>query len=327
MRVLIDQQRLLPSDTDRKVVMAVVRNIVLRDKANSNPVDRVVDVFNDHCRAASPADRQQYHLGWLGTNTLAMLVPDPGPEAAIELGEQILEVTGLLRQSICLTFSDVKQAQATCQFQRGHIGEVRARPLPRWKRLTDIILASSLLLISASFLLLVSILIRITSKGPALYRQKRVGLGGRAFDMYKLRTMEAGADEGRQHLMEYNERDGGPFKMENDPRVTWIGRILRRTSMDELPQLFNVLRGDMSMVGPRPLPCEEWIPSKGWYSLRHDVTPGLTCYWQVDGRCRNVNFDEWMKMDLDYINRHTLRTDLKLILQTIHTVLWQTGGE
>lgn len=326
MQALIDERRLMPSDTETPVVMVVIRNILLRDKNNSAQVDRVVDVFHDCRQAAAPEDRDRYYLGWLGTNTVAMLMPYTSPEAATELAEQILQVTGLPRQSICLTFSDVKQAQAACKFQRGHIGEVRARPLPRWKRCLDILLGCSLLLVSAPFLLLACLMIRITSKGPAIYCQQRVGLGGRPFGMYKLRTMQLGADEARLHLMEYNERDGGPFKMENDPRITWIGKILRRTSMDELPQLFNVIRGDMSLVGPRPLPCDEWVPSKGWYSLRHDVTPGLTCYWQIDGRCRNVNFDEWMKMDLDYIDQRTLRNDLKLIWKTVHTVLLHKGA-
>ena len=327
MRALIDAERLKPYGAATPVAMVIIRDVLLKTADEISHVDGVVKIFNECCRNASPEQVHDYHLGWLGTNTLAILMPYTGASDSTAIAERILSETKLPRHSICLSFSDIDQAQASCEFQRAHLGEARVQLMPWWKRMIDITVAATILFLTLPILAVAALAVRMTSRGPAIFRQMRVGLGGRPFEMFKLRTMQVGAEYDKDKLLEHNERDGGPFKMDHDPRVTWVGTILRRTSIDELPQLFNVLRGDMSMVGPRPLPCDEWVPTEGWYALRHDVTPGLTCFWQVNGRYRNVTFEEWMKMDLDYISQRTMRTDLKLILQTIYTVVCQKGAK
>ncbi len=195
------------------------------------------------------------------------------------------------------------------------------KPLPLWKRLLDIVVASLLLVLTMPILVLAAIAIKCTSPGPVLFRQRRAGLGGKPFTMYKLRTMYGDAEKRRAELLALNERDGPAFKIRNDPRVTPVGRYLRKTCIDELPQLWNVLRGDMTLVGPRPLPCEESDGCTVWQKRRLDVTPGLTCIWQAQSGKERVPFAEWMRMDLRYIERRSLWQDLKLLAKTFWAVV------
>jgi lipopolysaccharide/colanic/teichoic acid biosynthesis glycosyltransferase len=176
------------------------------------------------------------------------------------------------------------------------------------------------LFLLAPLFLLVALAIKLTSRGPIIFTQWRSGLGGRPFRMYKFRTMVTGAEQLRAAYLLHNEQDGPAFKITNDPRVTTLGRWLRMTSIDEFPQLWNVLRGEMSLVGPRPLPCHEAEACEVWQRRRLDVTPGLTCLWQTQGRPR-TSFALWMRLDLQYIRTQSLWTDVKLILLTIPTVL------
>lgn len=199
------------------------------------------------------------------------------------------------------------------------------KPTGSLKRLLDILGSSVGLLLLSPLLLLIALLIKLTSRGPIFFCQKRSGLGGQPFWMYKFRTMVVDAEKRKADLAATNEQDGPAFKMKNDPRVTWIGRILRRTSLDELPQLWNVLRGDMSLVGPRPLPCSETDASEPWHRQRLAVVPGLTCIWQVRGRSR-VSFADWMRMDLHYVRSASLKQDLQLMLMTVPAVLMQRGA-
>ncbi len=157
-------------------------------------------------------------------------------------------------------------------------------------------------------------------KGPVFYHQPRIGLNGREFTFYKLRSMYTNADEIKATLMDQNEMDGPVFKMKNDPRVTKVGRFIRRTSLDELPQLWNVLKGDMSLVGPRPLPTAEELACNAYQRQRELVKPGLTCYWQVSGRS-DVMFDEWIELDIAYIKEQNLWTDIKVLAKTIGVVV------
>jgi exopolysaccharide biosynthesis polyprenyl glycosylphosphotransferase len=173
--------------------------------------------------------------------------------------------------------------------------------------------------------LLIAVLIRWDSPGPALYRQVRCGVNGRRFTFYKFRSMEMGAEEKRKDLLHLNEMSGPVFKIKDDPRVTRVGRFLRKTSMDELPQLFNVLRGNMSFVGPRPLPAEEVEKIKGWQRRRLSMKPGITGLWQVSGR-NHVDFHDWVKLDLEYIDNWSLWLDLKILLKTIPAVLSGKGA-
>ncbi len=198
------------------------------------------------------------------------------------------------------------------------------RPLPWWKRAMDIVVASAALMALSPVLLLVAVAVRLTSPGPILFRQMRSGLGGRPFVFYKFRSMVPDAEARKANLLALNEQDGPAFKIRHDPRITVVGRFLRKTSVDELPQLWNVLRGDMSLVGPRPLPCSESDACTGWHRRRLDVTPGLTCIWQVEGRSR-VSFDDWVRMDIRYMRFHSLLKDATLMIRTLPAMLLRRG--
>jgi lipopolysaccharide/colanic/teichoic acid biosynthesis glycosyltransferase len=167
--------------------------------------------------------------------------------------------------------------------------------------------------------------VRLTSKGPAIFKQQRAGLGGKPFLIFKFRTMCIDAEAKIQELRKHSEQDGPAFKMTNDPRVTPVGAFLRKTSIDELPQLWNVIIGDMTLVGPRPLPLSESEACEGWQRRRLDVTPGLTCIWQVKGRSQ-VSFADWVRMDVNYIRRRTIFNDLRILIQTVPAVLMRKGA-
>lgn len=199
---------------------------------------------------------------------------------------------------------------------------------PRWKtalkRLVDIAGSAFALIALALPMLAIAIAVKLTSRGPVFYFQQRSGVNGRTFRFPKFRTMVVNADELRKQIEHLNEQEGPVFKMRNDPRITRVGRILRRYSLDELPQFFCVLIGQMSLVGPRPpIPAEveryEW-----WQRRRLSVKPGLTCLWQIQGR-NDIPFREWMLLDLKYIDEWSLGLDLKLILQTIPAVIRGSG--
>jgi len=193
------------------------------------------------------------------------------------------------------------------------------------KRAMDVIGASLGLVLGAPLLALIAIAIRLDSPGPVVFRQTRVGLGGRPFEMYKFRSMRQGAEGERDALIEFNEADGPIFKMRDDPRLTRVGRLLRRTSLDELPQLFNVLRGSMSLVGPRPpLPCEV-EEYQEWHRKRLEAPPGMSGLWQVSGRSR-VSFEEMVLLDIYYIENWSPWLDFKILVRTIPQVLFGEGA-
>jgi len=193
------------------------------------------------------------------------------------------------------------------------------------KRAIDIVGALSLLALTSPLLVVVVLLIRISSRGPVIFRQMRSGFHGRTFQMYKLRTMVADAELRRNELMHLNEMEGPVFKIADDPRRTWLGRFIRRYSVDELPQLVNVIKGEMSLVGPRPLPLYEASRIKGVQRRRLAMRPGLSGLWQTRGRS-TVDFDEWMRMDLEYVDQWSLALDLRVLLATIPVVLRGTGA-
>ena len=193
------------------------------------------------------------------------------------------------------------------------------------KRLMDILCSAVALTVSSPVLLILAVLVKLTSKGPVIYRQVRCGLYGRKFVLYKFRSMCEGAEDVLWEIKHLNEMDGPVFKMRNDPRVTPLGRILRKSSLDEWPQFWNVLKGDMSLVGPRaPLP-EEVKEYTRWQRRRLSVKPGITCLWQVSGR-NEIDFQEWMKLDLFYIDHWSLLLDLKILLRTFPVVLLGKGS-
>ena len=193
------------------------------------------------------------------------------------------------------------------------------------KRALDLAMASVLLIAAAPFLLLIAALVRLTSPGPAIYRQLRCGLNGRKFWLYKFRSMHQDAEQMRQSVEHLNEMDGPVFKSSRDPRVTSIGRFLRKTSLDELPQLLNILKGDMSFVGPRPPLPEEVAQYEKWQRRRLRMKPGLTCLWALAGR-NQLNFTQWMQLDMEYIDNWSLALDFKILLRTIPRVLSGRGA-
>lgn len=194
------------------------------------------------------------------------------------------------------------------------------------KRLLDIVGSSLALIVLSPLLAVVALLIKTTSRGPVLFSQKRVGLNKRQFTMYKFRTMVPGAENLQHKLLHLNEMSGPVFKMKNDPRITRIGRLLRKTSIDELPQLFNVLRGDMSLVGPRAMSVRDYaFFSEDWQRRRFSVLPGITCLWQIHGR-NTIPFEQWMVLDMQYIDKWSLWLDLKILALTIPAVFRGLGA-
>jgi exopolysaccharide biosynthesis polyprenyl glycosylphosphotransferase len=193
------------------------------------------------------------------------------------------------------------------------------------KRVFDVVVASASLALVLPVMACIAVFVRVTSRGPILYRQTRCGLGGRQFTLYKFRSMVQGADEMRDGLDQHNELDGPAFKMSEDPRCTPIGRWLRKWSLDELPQLWNVIRGDMSLVGPRPPIPAEVAQYESWHRRRLRMRPGLTCLWVVQGR-NQVKFERWMQLDMDYIDNWSLWLDLKILVRSIPVVLSGRGA-
>jgi exopolysaccharide biosynthesis polyprenyl glycosylphosphotransferase len=207
-----------------------------------------------------------------------------------------------------------------------HYLSVRNKPFQKLvKRAFDLVASFVALAILSPLLLTVALLVRLTSRGPVLFKQERVGLHGRPFHMLKFRSMVANAEELKAKLAAQNEQGGPVFKIRLDPRITPVGRVLRKFSIDELPQLINVLRGEMSIVGPRPPIPAEVMKYEAWQHRRLSVRPGLTCVWQVSGR-NEISFEEWMYLDMQYIDHWSLAQDFQLILKTFPVVFTGRGA-
>ena len=214
---------------------------------------------------------------------------------------------------------------SSCQASRADAVAVMSRQLPRWKRSVDIVGAIAVLFALSPLFLIIALVIKFASKGQVFFSQQRVGLGGELFNMYKFRSMVMDAEALKPELMGCNERLGPAFKMKNDPRVIKVGRFLRRWSLDELPQLFNVLRGDMSLVGPRPPIPEEVAHYEQWQIQRLDMPPGITCIWQTKSR-HIKEFDHWVREDIRYLHGQSFWLDLRLLLATIPAVISGKGA-
>jgi exopolysaccharide biosynthesis polyprenyl glycosylphosphotransferase len=208
----------------------------------------------------------------------------------------------------------------------------RTTPETSWQIITKLLLdffgALVLVIVTSPLMLAIALAVKFTSPGPAFFRQQRSGLNGAPFEIFKFRTMTSNAEQLKHELAAMNEMTGPVFKVTNDPRITPFGKWLRKWSLDELPQLFNVLRGEMSLVGPRPLPVDE---VKRFSDLAHrrrlSVKPGLTCLWQVQGRNQISDFKEWVRLDLEYIDNWSIWLDLKILLLTPSAVLRATGAK
>ena len=193
-----------------------------------------------------------------------------------------------------------------------------------FKRILDVICSVVALIVLSPVFLVTALAVR-SDGGPAFYKQTRVGKNNTHFEMYKFRSMCKNAENLQDDLMKYNEMDGPVFKIKGDPRITKVGKFIRKYSIDELPQLLNIVKGDMSIVGPRPPLVREVEQYNSYQMQRLLVTPGLTCFWQADGRS-DLSFDDWMDMDMKYIKRRNIFLDIKLIVKTVFAVIFKRGA-
>jgi exopolysaccharide biosynthesis polyprenyl glycosylphosphotransferase len=248
--------------------------------------------------------------------------------ADIERTIQICERSGI---AVKYPLDIFESAIAKPQYEPSHLPTVSLKFVPDTrnllvKRLIDVVCSLSALIALAPLMLAIAALIRLTDGGASVFSQERYGFNKRRFKMYKFRTMVVNAEALQASLENLNEANGATFKIKNDPRVTRLGRILRKTSLDELPQLWNVLRGDMSIVGPRPLPMRDVSKfDETWFMRRFAVRPGLTCLWQISGRS-DADFSRLVNLDLEYIDNWSLMLDLKIILKTVPVVCKGSGA-
>jgi exopolysaccharide biosynthesis polyprenyl glycosylphosphotransferase len=260
----------------------------------------------------------------------AIALPIKSQYSQIEAAVMLLEEQGITTHLLSDLFPQKLARSQPTDFNGVPVVSLHSAPLFSWrteaKRIFDFVAASLLLLVCAPALALVAIIIKLESKGPVFFVQERVGLNKRRFRMLKFRTMQQDAESRMSEIEHLNEKSGPIFKIRNDPRVTSVGRWLRRTSIDELPQLVNVLLGDMSIVGPRPLSVRDANRMElVWQKRRFSVKPGLTCLWQVSGRS-NLSFDQWMQLDLEYIDGWSLKLDARILLRTIPAILLARGA-
>jgi lipopolysaccharide/colanic/teichoic acid biosynthesis glycosyltransferase len=302
------------------------------------PAERAATVHVDFlCHVLAERLRITDTVGRISASCLGVLLPDTTKSGAWKVASDICDVypVGHDRPSCEVVVypdeskdreqhTDATHDDGLAVRKNSGLEELFIPPTPKLKRAIDIFGSALGLILAAPLFAAIGAAIKSTSRGPVFYSQEREGLGGRRFQIYKLRTMRVDADRHQATLRCYSEQDGPAFKMSRDPRTTWIGRWLRRTSLDELPQLWNVLRGDMSLVGPRPLPTSESLQCTRWQRRRLTVMPGMTCIWQIWGR-NTVPFDEWMRMDLQYVERRSLGFDLRLIAKTGPAIVLKQG--
>jgi len=261
---------------------------------------------------------------------VAIALPIKSHYTQIETAVALLEEQGITTHLLSDLFPQKLARSHPSDFNGLPIVTLDSTPRFSWrteaKRIIDLAGAALLLLFAAPILLLAAIAIKLDSAGPAFFVQERVGLNKRRFRMIKFRTMSADAESRMEEIEHLNEKTGPIFKIRNDPRVTRVGRWLRKTSVDELPQLINVLLGDMSIVGPRPLSLRDASRMEvAWQKRRFSVKPGLTCLWQVSGRS-NLSFEQWMQLDLEYIDHWSLGLDASILLRTIPAIVLARGA-
>ena len=193
------------------------------------------------------------------------------------------------------------------------------------KRAFDLVVALFGLILLLPIIPVIAVMIKLDTSGPVFFKQDRVGKDGRKFEFYKFRSMHEDADQRKKDLEALNEQDGPVFKVQSDPRITSVGKFLRRSSLDEIPQIFNVVKGDMTIVGPRPPIPSEVERYQPWHWKRLEVTPGITCLWQISGRS-HLSFNEWMRLDMEYLKHRSFTTDLLIFLKTIPAVIARKGA-
>lgn len=310
---------LLP-ETDRDGAMALANELVkeVLPKFLSLETEIVVYPWDD------PLVSEAHELnGQNGFHDSAP--PTPGEEHSVTRIDRGHPSRGTSQRTGGKT-SSPSSAHRVSRRKSNHQGPFTAlSPTPWWKRTVDVVGSGTGLILLSPLFLAASVAIKLTSPGPVFFRQQREGKDGNQFGILKFRTMVVDAEAQQDSLRDKNERDGPAFKLENDPRITSIGRYLRKSCVDELPQLFNVLVGQMSLVGPRPLPVNESHGCTAWQRARLTVLPGLTCTWQAHGG-RDTKFEEWMRMDLEYIQKRSFWFDLKLITATAFLAVMHRGS-
>lgn len=259
---------------------------------------------------------------------------DPGADPRRLFDTPQVQLRETLQESTTTALLSRLESQTTSASVQPHFSyvvyEMPPPPRPRLrmaaKRTVDLVGATTGLVMLGPLLAIAMILIRREDGGPALFKQTREGLSGKPFTIYKLRSMVVNAERRQDELRSQSHRDGPAFKISRDPRITKVGHFLRRSCIDELPQLWNVIKGDMSLVGPRPLPWHESRQCQRWHRRRLELRPGLTCYWQIN-KAATETFDDWMRLDLRYVDRFNLWEDVRLIVQTIKVPVLGRGSE
>ncbi len=280
-------------------------------------------------------------IGWLDRRRIGILLPETSAKGARKFAGEVREAIADTTPPSAFTvytypsqFSpgDISHPgePATTRTQSGErpvegLEQLFIRGIPAWKRAMDIVGALTGIILFSPIMLAVTIAIKLTSKGPILFKQQRAGLGEKPFTFYKFRSMVNDAEAQKEELIKFNFRTGPAFKMKNDPRVTPVGRFIRKWSLDELPQFFNVLKGEMSLVGPRPLPVKENGECDQWHWIRLEVKPGITCLWQISAR-HGSDFNDWVRLDVEYVRKLSLMLDLKILLITLPAVVSRKGA-
>ena len=330
LRRILDRERSRADRTGDKLALAVFTPRSPDDAATS--LLELAKILNQRLRSTDEA-------GWLEGGQIGVVLPCTAADGAWKLAEDVCaQFPAAIAPPLCSIYcypsnwylgetsqSPVDVEDRTSDRRVHALEMLFLQPMPWWKRTVDVLGSGIGLLMLLPLLAVVALAIKLTSRGPVFFKQRRSGKGGKPFVMYKFRSMVVDAEARKQEILAANEQDGPAFKIKNDPRVTRVGRFLRATSLDELPQLWNVLKGDMSLVGPRPLPCAETEGCIGWQRQRLDVTPGLTCLWQVRGRSK-VSFADWVRMDVQYIRAQSPAEDLKLLLMTVPAVISRKGA-
>lgn len=316
---LLEHERLRAERTERKFCLLTLSNI--------SGMDELPEVLR---RVDQGAIRRTDAIGEFGKG-FGILLPETDIRGALAVKQKLTNGLAVECRVYIFPSEDLPEEDDSAKGEEVLPG-VSVRPVAEpvenvmvlhshaWKRALDVAGALCGLVLLSPIILLAMLLVKLTSAGPVFFTQRRAGQGGVPFTIYKLRTMVVNAEELQAQLRSRSEQDGPAFKMTHDPRITPLGRFLRKSCIDELPQLWNVLRGDMSLVGPRPLPLGESSQISPWARTRLRVKPGLTCIWQVDGGPQ-VAFDDWMRMDIQYILEQNATSDLKLIARTATNVL------
>jgi lipopolysaccharide/colanic/teichoic acid biosynthesis glycosyltransferase len=317
---LIDRERMRTNRSGSPFSLLVLALRAMENRASN--VKALEDLLLGRLRATD-------EIGSWSKHTLGVLLPDTTADEAEIVAQDLKMLTAAQSMTLdCEVYCypshrppPRSDGTSDSHFHTGQpLEDLLVKKMPAWKRLMDVLGSLAGIVLLSPLMVVVALAIKLTSRGPVFFSQQRDGLGGKRFTLYKFRTMYADALRRKAELLPLNEQDGPAFKLANDPRVTPLGRWLRRTCIDELPQFWNVLRGDMSLVGPRPLDSEEAKFCEVWQRRRLDVTPGMTCIWQARGGS-HISFAEWMRMDIRYIRLRSIWQDLGLLLETFIAVV------